>query len=421
MKKIQTILMVGVVLLSTVLSGWSQRPAICDGQTLVRPIFQEIHKNTVQFGQNTNSLGHVQNLMLDVYTPVEAVKSSRPLMIWLFGRGFISGSRADMEQQCRYFAQRGYVAASIDYRLWDLRQSGVPDSLDLLDTAVKAMGDLKAAIRFFRQDAAEDNQYQIDPNRIVIGGYSAGAVVALHTAYLDAQDQIPNTLQQLIDQNGGFEGNSGDVDHLRYSSKVNGVINCSGALFQKDWLDADGPSLMSYHGTVDQVVPFEEDYVRLFDQPFMKVMGSGSLHQKADVLGLANYLMPVSGGHEDIHKDASFQEQRQSFYQNCILMIHDDYCQGMAVGEKDISYLEPKLRLFPNPAANQLTIAWSAASPVTYLYVCDQAGRVVHTLYQPIGETFILDREITGEGVFSVHLRYEDALRDPERCQFMFH
>ncbi len=92
---------------------------------------------------------------------------------------------------CENYVQKGYVAATIDYRLFPNEQLGNPDSLELIDANIKAVGDMKAAIRYFRQSVDEGNPYRIDPGFIVVGGYSAGAFTALHLSYLNEDDDIP--------------------------------------------------------------------------------------------------------------------------------------------------------------------------------------------------------------------------------------
>ncbi|MEL6926138.1 MAG: alpha/beta hydrolase, partial [Bacteroidota bacterium] len=242
---------------SAVISMAQESPVGCDTGRYTEDIFTASKTATVQYGENVNALGENQDLFLDVYEPDNDAAEKRPLIIWAFGGSFISGSRELMAPNCLDFAKKGYVAATIDYRLWASENPfTLPDSTVMIDAVIKAVSDMKAAIRFFRQDAATENRFRIDPELIFVGGISAGGITALHTAYLDAEDDIPDFLQVALDNNGGLEGNSGDTDNLSYSSAVSGVVNMSGGLYRTEWMDADEPPLASIHGTADETVPF---------------------------------------------------------------------------------------------------------------------------------------------------------------------
>ena len=129
------------------------------------------------------------------------------------------------------YAQRGYVAASIDYRLVgddppteDLAR----DPTDLQSVAAAAARvDAARAVEWMRANAAT---YRIDPDRIAIGGYSAGAITSMGTAYRDA----------------GVDGTDVQV-----------VLSLSGGLYgQESIIEADEAPLIMIHGTADPTVPF---------------------------------------------------------------------------------------------------------------------------------------------------------------------
>ena len=121
---------------------------------------------------------------------------------------------------------------SIDYRLGFFPF----DSANAVKAVVRATQDLKAAIRFFYKDKQTANSYKIDTNRIFIGGSSAGAITALHVAYLDDICKISDYLStSAITSLGGLEGNSGNSG---YSSKIQGVLNGCGALARYSWMEA---------------------------------------------------------------------------------------------------------------------------------------------------------------------------------------
>ncbi len=53
-----------------------------------------------------------------VYWPKDSKRSEPPPgMVFSFGGGFVGGSPGQFEQQCKYFASRGTVAMTADYRV----------------------------------------------------------------------------------------------------------------------------------------------------------------------------------------------------------------------------------------------------------------------------------------------------------------
>ncbi|MEO8279205.1 MAG: alpha/beta hydrolase [Ideonella sp.] len=159
-------------------------------------------------------------LKLDIYEPaVERGDRSRPALIMAFGGAFHRGDKwADEFEQdgqrntpvsdyCRMFARRGYVAFSIDYRLvqedpdpgstpviadpHDIPMSRVAHVRSLLGlpaadapmiwAGIEAATDDMAKAFGFVQSKAQN--LGIDPERIVVGGFSAGARIALNACY----------------------------------------------------------------------------------------------------------------------------------------------------------------------------------------------------------------------------------------------
>ncbi|MDO8368494.1 MAG: alpha/beta hydrolase, partial [Saprospiraceae bacterium] len=221
MKKKILVSMVFSAFISSLLVA--QNPG-CDGSRYLNDIFPTIKKTTVVYAPTISHQGQNINLSMDVYEPVGDNISSRPVVILAHGGSFMFGDRTMMKRWCELLAKKGYVAASIQYRLFPWLSSGFPDSIEIFDTAIKATGDMKAAVRYFREDAATANLFRADAAHIFIGGYSAGAVTALHTAYLDADDQIPSFLQTLVTNNGGLEGISGTNSNKTYPSYSGAIV-----------------------------------------------------------------------------------------------------------------------------------------------------------------------------------------------------
>ena len=72
------------------------------------------------FYQNANEITY-ENLHFDLYQPKSDTTNNRPLVIVVHGGAFVSGSKDDQTQPivgyCDSLAARGYVVASIDYRI----------------------------------------------------------------------------------------------------------------------------------------------------------------------------------------------------------------------------------------------------------------------------------------------------------------
>jgi len=116
-------------------------------------------------------------LGLDLYQPQGDRALRRPLIVWIHGGGYATGEKADMAGWARDWARRGFVTASIDYRL---RPSVTPTDPAILDAAQDAAADARAALVWLRNHRT---QYRIDPDAIVVAGESAGAATALEVSY----------------------------------------------------------------------------------------------------------------------------------------------------------------------------------------------------------------------------------------------
>lgn len=128
--------------------------------------------NGIVFAPADPAAGLDQALRLDLYEPAGDSATGRPVVIWIHGGGFSDGNRGQMVPYATDSARRGYVAASIDYRLLGEGAQGI----------VAAVEDARRAVRWFRDNAVE---LGVDPERISMGGYSAGAVTSLSAAYFD--------------------------------------------------------------------------------------------------------------------------------------------------------------------------------------------------------------------------------------------
>jgi acetyl esterase/lipase len=244
-------LLFAILCLTTV--NFVKAQIICNGQRYVLEEFTVAAPSTVTYGQNLDLNGANVVLTMDIYEPTGDTISHRPCLFFTHGGSFIGGTKtdADVVELCQRFAKLGYVTVSIDYRLG----IGLPIAQPTATVAVvRGMQDMKAAIRYMRKDAATSNLYKIDSNLIFGGGSSAGALCAIHAAYLDDVAEIPSYMNMnATGCSGGLEGNSGN---LGYSSKVKAVVNLCGAIGSKYWIKPNEEPICNMHGTADNVVPY---------------------------------------------------------------------------------------------------------------------------------------------------------------------
>jgi predicted esterase len=303
------------LLAGSALTSTAQDPALnCGDGRYVENKFADVTKTTgVTFGFNTSKDYVTQatfnhELKFDFYEPTGDLATKRPLIILLFGGGFISGTRADMDPICIALARKGYATATIDYRLINnnfLNIFTVFNSNALLtDEVVKAASDLKAAIRYFKRDAATTNLYKIDPTKIIVGGASAGSIAALMAAYTDDATENPSATAAYL-ANGGIEGNTdlpapNNLLPAYNASGIAAVLNIAGGVGDTSLIDANNPPIYSSQGTADEVVPYNYGPIAYngFASPTF-LYGSNLITTRANNIGLKNVLYPIpDGGHE---------------------------------------------------------------------------------------------------------------------------
>lgn len=146
--------------------------------------------------------GGGRELALDVLRPRDLGGEPRPAVLWLHGGGWRAGSRDEHANDA--LAARGFVTATASYRL-----SGEA-------TFPAQIHDVKAAIRFLRASAG---RWNVDPDRIGVWGYSAGA----HLAALAA----------LTPDDAELEGEGGHPDVS--SAVATAAVLAPPADFTRDW------------------------------------------------------------------------------------------------------------------------------------------------------------------------------------------
>lgn len=223
-------------------------------------------------------------LYMDIYEPAKDSQTTfegkaKPTVMFMFGGGFIDGSRDD-EDYLEWFRQmtdNGYRIISIDYRL-GLKGSdkvGIAQ-VNVLDKAIHmAVEDLFSATEFIIENA---DALGVDPYNIVVSGSSAGAISVMQAEY-----EIANRTAWASVLPAGFN----------YA----GVMSFSGAILSReglvDFKTEPCPTLM-LHGTADELVPYKQ--IRFLHLGFF---GGGKLVERYKKFGYSfNMYHFMDYGHE---------------------------------------------------------------------------------------------------------------------------
>ncbi len=181
-------------------------------------------------------------LFLEVYYPEEIqVSKNYPAMVFFFGGGWVNGDKVQFRNQAAYFSRRGIVCFLVDYRTKNWNNTSPYESAK----------DAKSAIRFIRKNAAN---FQIDPNKIIASGGSAGGQFAAATALIKGYNEdsddlaispVPNALvlfNPVIDNGPGGYGYERIGDAYKSFSPLHNI-------------KAGAPPSLILLGTNDALIP----------------------------------------------------------------------------------------------------------------------------------------------------------------------
>ncbi len=145
--------------------------------------------NEVVFEQKIYKTINGHSLKADIfYAPALLEAGQNPALAFFHGGGWVYGSPEEFHNTCRRYARLGFIAISFQYRL-SINNDGTYPHPDI--TVVEAVKDARSAIRWMRENAAT---LKIDPDRIAVGGQSAGGQLALSTALMEGIDEASDNL-----------------------------------------------------------------------------------------------------------------------------------------------------------------------------------------------------------------------------------
>ena len=175
---------------------------------------------------------------LDVYTP-KALTGPAPVLFFIYGGGWDHGDRGDYQFVGNAFASRGFVVVIADYRLYP--EVKYPDFLE----------DNAQALRWVQDNIT---RYGGDPDRLFLGGHSAGAynavMLALDHSYFH-DNGVTMTIKGVAALSGPYDFYPFEYDEVRNSF---GSAASPEGTQPVNLVDADAPPMFLAAGTHDPIV-----------------------------------------------------------------------------------------------------------------------------------------------------------------------
>lgn len=265
------------------------------------------------------------DLDMDIYYPKEPVgQMRRPLLLLIHGGAFYNGDKQDLgyPEMGHHFAERGYVVASINYRL-----GFKPLAPDVDRAGYRALQDAHGAVCYLIENADE---FGIDTTRIFAAGTSAGAITALNLAFMREENRpestrkdgvkgwistATETVVSWLDKglqaigslfnrdwsiNGedfceslGLDSDLGPINAVSGFNdrpfKIKAVVNMWGAVHDLSMLkNSTETSILSFHGDADRIVPY--DYGYPFDQVLDPYVDEVIYNLPGSMMGMADWM-----------------------------------------------------------------------------------------------------------------------------------
>jgi acetyl esterase/lipase len=188
------------------------------------------------------------DLKLHFYRPADwKASDKRPAVVFFFGGGWKNGSHHQFTRQAEYFASRGLVCATADYRVANQHKT-TPDA---------CVEDAKSAMRYVRRHSAE---LGVDPGRIVAAGGSAGGHLAAAAALVPGFEAAGESPTVSCKPNAMILFNPALHVPDREVKDANGH-NIADKFWPNKFLAKDTPPCLIFFGTEDRLGAGGKEYL----------------------------------------------------------------------------------------------------------------------------------------------------------------
>lgn len=188
-----------------------------------------------------------QALLMDIYEPEGDSLRNRPVLLYIHGGAFYFGDKENSLQEAfvDYFVEKGYVVASMNYRLG----TSISEGTKAIEKAIySGVQDQRAALRYLINNR---KQLGIDPNQIYLVGNSAGGIISLTTTFMN-NDELFLSIHKDWENFGPLDPSN---DKLDPDFRIAGLVSLWGAVVDTKIIDTDTPiPTLLFHGTADDLV-----------------------------------------------------------------------------------------------------------------------------------------------------------------------
>ncbi len=334
----------------------------------------------------------------------------RPLVILAHGGGFWGSEKENMDYIVQQLAQKGFVAATINYRKgWD--SYGDPENCDgdgasMYEAVYKAMQDVQAALRYL---VANADTYGIDTSWIFLGGQSAGVYAMMNSTFATQEEwNLLFSEHTLL-----FGDINSATNDIVTDFTVKGFLNCWGGIVDLNLIDVDEAiPTISFYGTEDEVVPpFEGNFQGC--EAYAYVYGSALIYETLNLFNVCNVVHAREGYGHDTYEDDYVIDNVTCFMKSLFCDDCSSYevnyqtgsCEELGATEILVAS-KSEFTVYPNPANVFVTI--KSVNPLELncnIEVWNSTGQKMPIDFDQNENTLILNTENLPSGIYYFTLR----------------
>jgi hypothetical protein len=389
----------------------------CEGLRFTEtPVFTESEIDSVKnvtYGNAVDWLGVAGDLKSNVYFPKFCVDTLgiRPFIMLLHGGGFLTKSKDELNFQCREFAKRGYVAATIAYRLgWNYQPRCGGDTVSLDNAMYRAMQDCDAALRYF---VANASLFRIDTAFIFIGGQSSGAYTTVNLSFItQAEINIRFPWCQPLLGNLNASGNN-----FTNNFSIKGMFHNWGSIININYVQPQNTiPMVAFAGALDTISHIDSGFYKNCTN-FPLDWGTLPIYDRIVSFGGCADLTVKKNGYHGVYDETPGQILfrigraccffKSLFCQDCVNFYSTDSVPATCSKniETQVSEIEipSSIDIFPNPAKDRIMIDMSGATQESDVVIANPEGQSLIN-YQSHENKMIIDINDLPSGIYILRL-----------------